>query len=573
MRLLDLHPELGPAQAAEVIVRSLTQAFPLETAVGKTGELRAVRLVPMIEADRESGIRSGNVVLASGGARGITAACISHLAEQCPLTIVILARTSLSNRAEQFAEFGPEQWIEEKNRIVDRMKRSGEALTPVKVEKELAALQAEAEVFRHIRKLRGLGSEVVYRPLDIRDRDAVDKAVRQVAETCRRVDVVIHGAGIDVSRALRSKSLKQMENVVSVKVQGMRNMIEALERHGMPPRRIVGFGSVAGRFGNMAQVDYSAANDGLSHLLRKADRDLDSKVSIIDWAPWSEIGMATRGSVQQSLESAGIDFIPPQKGAELLAQDLGRSSGACEVMVAGKLGPFASDAFTLPGSTDFSGLQFAGQQGRVVSILPGEYLRAELTLDPSHPLLNHHRIDRAVVLPGVGGMEIMRTAAALLNPEAADAVFEDLSFVSPLKIFKDDPFLAEVEVIRAPSETEGQSSSYHARIFSWFVDRNGQKVGSARLHHECRLAVGRADSSPSVDFTDWKESMWIADQDLYSVFFHGPGFKFLDHVIIEGNGQGVKFRYKETAERQAMFTDMFPSGVEAAFQACSSLWR
>ena len=569
VRLLDLHPDLGSEQASEAIVRSLKEAFPLETAVGETGELRAVRLVPMIEEEREPGIRSGDVVLASGGARGITAACISHLAEQCPLTIVILGRTSVSSRAEQLAEFSPEQWTEEKNRIVDRMKRDGTALTPVKVEKELAALQAEAEVFRHIRKLRGLGSEVIYRPVDIRDRDSVDKTIAEVAETCGRVDVVIHGAGIDVSRALRSKTLEQMENVVSVKVQGMRNIMEALDRHGMLPRRVVGFGSVAGRFGNMAQVDYSAANDGLSHLLRKIDHDWDAKVSIVDWAPWSEIGMATRGSVQQSLEVAGIDFIPPQKGAEILAQDLGRSSGACEVMVAGKLGPFASDAFTIPGSTELGELQIAGQQGRVISILPGEYLRAEFALDPSHPLLNHHRIDRAAVLPGVGGMEMMRAAAALLNPKAADAVFENVRFVSPLKIFKDEPFQAEVEVIRVPNGADGDTT-YHARIFSWFVNRSGQKVGSARLHHECRLAVGGAESSPSLESADWKASVWIADQDLYSVFFHGPGFRFLDHVSIEGSGQGVRFRYKETAERAAMFTDIFPSGVEAAFQAAAA---
>ena len=145
------------------------------------------------------------------------------------------------------------------------------------MEKELAALQAEAEVFRHIRKLRGLGSEVIYRPVDIRYRDSVDETIAQVAQTCGRVDVVIHGAGIDVSRALRSKTLEQMENVVSVKVQGMRNIMEALDRHGTLPRRVVGFGSVAGRFGNMAQVDYSAANDGLSHLLRKIDHDWDAK--------------------------------------------------------------------------------------------------------------------------------------------------------------------------------------------------------------------------------------------------------------------------------------------------------
>ena len=150
------------------------------------------------------------------------------------------------------------------------MKRQGVPITPVKVEKELAALQSEAEVFRNILNLRSLGSEVIYRAVDIRDRDAVGEAVSHVAETCRRVDVVVHGAGIDVSRALRSKTLEQMQNVVSVKIQGMRNILEALDQMVMPPRRVVGFGSVAGRFGNMAQVDYSAANDGLAHLLRRA---------------------------------------------------------------------------------------------------------------------------------------------------------------------------------------------------------------------------------------------------------------------------------------------------------------
>jgi holo-[acyl-carrier protein] synthase len=166
-------------------------------------------------------------------------------------------------------------------------------------------------------------------------------------------------------------------------------------------------------------------------------------------------------------------------------------------------------------------------------------------------------------------MEIMRAAAALLDSKAAEAAFENVRFVSPLKIFKDEPFLAEVEVIRLTGGAEDQGT-YHARIFSWFVDRNGNKVGSARLHHECRLAVGKAEPSPSPEWTHWKESVWIADQDIYSVFFHGPGFRFLDQVSIEGNGKGVRFRYKDTAERGAMFTDLFPSAVEAAFQAAAA---
>ena len=190
--------------------------------------------------------------------------------------------------------------------------------------------------------------------------------------------------------------------------------------------------------------------------------------------------------MQQSFEAAGIDFIPPRKGVELLARELERTSGACEVVSAGRLGPFTSDAFTLPGKADFGELRFAGQPGRLLSILPGEYLRAEIMLDPSHPLLNHHRIDRAAVLPGVGGMEIMRAAAALLSPEVACSRFEDVRFVSPLKIFKDDPFRAEVEVTRI---SEGANhSTYHARIFSWFVDRGkpGRITSAASPVPSCR---------------------------------------------------------------------------------------
>ena len=58
----------------------------------------------------------------------------------------------------------------------------------------------------------------------------------------------------------------------------------------------------------------------------------------------------------------------------------------------------------------------------------------------------------------------MRAAAALLNPKAVYAVFENVRFVSPLKIFKDEPFQAEVEVIRVPNGADDESA-YHARIF------------------------------------------------------------------------------------------------------------
>ena len=570
VRMLDFHPDVSAGLQAELIMRSLIEDFSLETGVDKDGRLNAVRLVPLSEEIPEPGTRAGDVVLVSGGAGGITAACIKRLAEQHPLTFFILDRTVVTPRAEQLASFGPEQWEDEKRRIVEGMKRDGITPTPVKVERQLAALRAEAEAYRNINHLRSLGCEVILRSMDIRDAEAVDRAVQEAGELCGRVDVVIHAAGIDISKALKGKSIEQIENVVSVKVDGMLRLLDSLKRRGLPPRRIVGFGSVSGRFGNLAQIDYSAANDGLAHMLRWASKDMDTKATIIDWAPWSQIGMATRGSVQQTLESVGIDFVAPHQGVEFLFQELGRYSEAPEVMAAGRFGPFAADAFGVPGAEPVQGKTPAGQQGEVEAIIPGEYVKIRIALDPSHPLLNHHRIDRAAVLPGVGGMEIMRTAASMLNPEAAGASFEEVRFRSPLKIFKDESFEAEVEIVKLAGRTDG-TSAYRGKITSWFVDREGRRLGAPRLHHECRVVVG-GDSAPSVVELDrWPQTVWIAEKDIYSVFFHGPAFQFLDSVLVEGAGRGVTFRYRDTAQRESMFSDTIPGAVEAAFQAGAAL--
>ena len=574
VRMLDLHPELGPTEMANIIARSLSENFPLETGVGRGSELCGVRLIQTADNVDNKGLNSGEVILATGGARGITAACLLHLAERQSLTLVIFGRTALSKRSEQLSRFRPQQWEEEKSRIVDRMKRQGISPTPVMVEKELDRLHGEAEVFQNISNFRALGSEVIYRSLDICDWDAVDRAVQEAARLCGRVDVVIHGAGIDVSRSLRTKTLEQIENVVSVKINGMRHLLDSLERHEMIPTRIIGFGSVSGRFGNMAQLDYSAANDALAHLLRRADRHMDAKVSIIDWAPWSEIGMAVRGSVQKTLEAIGIDFIPPKRGAEILAGELGRFSSACEVLAAGRLGPFTADAFHVPGTCsdgggDLETLTCAGQSCRVTSLLPGEYLKAKILIDPSHPLLDHHRIDRAAVLPGVGGIEIMRGLAAFLDPRTARASFERVRFHSPLKIFKNEPIEAEVEVIRVSGSHSGPVS-YRGTISSWFVNNDGHKVGALRLHHECIMVVAPDESLNVPDQDLWYESIFIPETDIYSVFFHGPAFRFLDHVFIEGNGKGIRFRYRDSLQRETMFSDFIPAGIEAAFQAAAA---
>ena len=74
------------------------------------------------------------------------------------------------------------------------------------------------------------------------------------------------------------------------------------------------FSSVAGRFGNGGQTDYSAANDLLCKRRRRASGATrpDTRGIAIDWTAWGGIGMATRGSIPKMMELAGIDMLPPE---------------------------------------------------------------------------------------------------------------------------------------------------------------------------------------------------------------------------------------------------------------------
>jgi 3-oxoacyl-(acyl-carrier-protein) synthase/NAD(P)-dependent dehydrogenase (short-subunit alcohol dehydrogenase family) len=369
-RVIDVHPTTRAQPWASLLADSIEKDFPVETAMSRDSTLRAIRLVPFVERAAEKAVNPEEVVLVTGGGRGITAECILRIAQGNRLTLILLGRTSLSERAEALAEFGPEEWEAEKTKIIERIKKQRKAPTPVAVDRELSSLQAEAELCQILGKLKATGSEVIYRAVDVRDAGQVDRALQEAGELCGRVDVVVHAAGVEVSRALRGKFMGEIQAVYSVKVQGMANILKGLEKHGLHPRRVVAFGSVAGRFGNMAQVDYSAANDALAHMARRAGKDINAAFSTIDWAPWSEIGMASKGSVQKSLQAAGIDFIQPEAGARLFEQELSRRTGACEVVAAGRLGPFASDAFDLTESGVNPELRLVGGPLRVIALGP-----------------------------------------------------------------------------------------------------------------------------------------------------------------------------------------------------------
>ncbi len=576
---IDMSPALSPGKQAEEIVKTLTHRRPLEIAIGADRSLNVLRLAQKMVQAIHSSMDEGSVILATGGAKGITAECLKSIAKDARCKFILFGRTPLTPKSKEASEFSDDQWREERDRVIEAMKRNHEPITPVRVERELGKLRSQADVYTTIKELESLGSQVMYKDLDIlgpKAPEAVKEFILESLGENPNVDLIIHGAGIDQSKALKSKTMEQMGAVIGTKLQGFAHLMDGLESANAQIKGIVGFGSVSGRFGNVGQVDYSAANDGLAHYLRYVQsKGIPAK--IIDWAPWSNVGMASSGTVQQSLEAAGIDFISPDKGVEIFKNEIFNwSEGFEELVVCGGLGPFTNDAFHVQGVDLPENLIFAGQQANVTALIPNEFIRAEVILDPSHPLLDHHRIDGTPVLPGVGGIEMMRSAAAIVsgleNPEITN-----VKFTSPLKLFNDEFVKAEVMVGRAVGHGQcSESVRYRARIVSRFIGPDGLPVGPERLHHQCEILYAKQEgerdlSGQAALSISARFSSWVPMSGLYRRFFHGPGFRFLNRISFDGSKNVVGFSFRDTIEREQMFNDILPAYIEAIFQASAGL--
>ena len=109
---------------------------------------------------------------------------------------------------------------------------------------------------------------MVYHSVDLTDAAAMGAAMERVRTEHERVDLLLHAGGLEISRLLPDKERREYDLVFDVKADGWFNLLKGLG--DMPIASAVVFSSVAGRFGNNGQTDYSAANDLLckyaSHL-------------------------------------------------------------------------------------------------------------------------------------------------------------------------------------------------------------------------------------------------------------------------------------------------------------------
>ena len=235
-----------------------------------------------------------------------------------------------------------------KRDLFARIQASGQRATPALVEKELAGLERAQAAQSAIDAVRAAGGTAQYFSVNLTDTAGVADIINQVRERSGHIDVLLHAAGIERSHFLPDKDPREFDLVFDVKSDGWFNLLRAIG--DMPLGATVAFSSVAGRFGNGGQTDYSSANDLLCKITSsfRTTRPLTRGI-VIDWSAWGGIGMATRGSIPKMMELAGIDMLPPEAGIPWIRRELTSGGTRGEVVVGQRLGVLLSEWDTTGG--------------------------------------------------------------------------------------------------------------------------------------------------------------------------------------------------------------------------------
>ena len=461
VKAVDLPPSRKTAALAEILVAE-TLRDPGCVEVGHANGQRwgvglAARPFPPQGEPAEGATPLGadSTVVVTGAAGSIVAAVTADLARASGARFHLLDLTPKPDPADPDLR----QYVEDreglKSVLATRMKDRGERPTPVAIEKELAGFERLSAALAAIDAVREAGGEVSYHSVDLTDAEAVTAVLARIRETTDRIDLLVHAAGVEVSRALPDKEAAEFDLVHDVKVDGWFNVVSAAG--DTPIGAAVVFSSVAGRFGNAGQTDYSAANDLLCKVISSFRRSRPETRGIaVDWTAWGGIGMATRGSVPKIMELAGVEVLAPEAGVAWIRRELGSHPFRGEVVVAGRLGRMA-EGYHPTGGLDLAAIDNPSGTlvGQVVeaNLLDGLVVRT--TLDPTEqPFLDDHRIDDTSVLPGVMGMEAFAEVARLLVPQWQVVSVEDVDFLTPVKFYRNEPRTVTITAGIRPDGTD-----------------------------------------------------------------------------------------------------------------------
>ncbi|WP_131758834.1 SDR family NAD(P)-dependent oxidoreductase, partial [Actinomadura fibrosa] len=363
------------------------------------GARREPVLAPVEPVAADLPLGADDVLLVTGGGKGISAECALALARESGARLVLLGRSHPS---------------------------------------------ADAELAANLDRMEAAGVTARYLRADVTDAGRIAAAVAEAEAALGPVTAVLHGAGGNVPKLLDELTDEDYARTIGPKVAGLEAVLAAVDTARL--RLVVTFGSMTGRAGLRGEAHYAAANEWQSDLVeRLAAAHPHCRFRAVEWSLWSGVGMGERLGSVENLARAGVTTITPDQGVAMLRDLVADPSAPVVAVVTGRFGEMPTVSF---GAGELPLLRFL-ERPRVV--YPGIELVADSEVGwGSDPYLAEHVFGGGTeaVLPGTVGMEIMSQAAAALLELDAPPVLTGVEFLRAIAVAKDAPVTVRVAALR-----------------------------------------------------------------------------------------------------------------------------
>ena len=310
----------------ETLIDELHAIGPVEVGYRNSSRLKLVSRreeLPELDDDAALELDGNDVVLLTGGARGITALLAMELAKRTPARLVLVGRTRLVDAAE-FAAIANLDEAGVRQMLIEANSREGRAVSPARIQNEVRRKIAEQEVYQNLQAMRQVGATVEYIECDACDPRAFGQCLTDLEQRIGDITAIVHGAGIIEDKLLRDKSAESFDRVLRTKLMPLLVMNEQISLKNL--KFLMVFSSVASQIGNPGQGDYAAANETLNRIARWVSNQGPARAVAMNWGPWDGSGMV-QPDVARQFASRGIHLVPVDAGLSAAWNELvpGRS--------------------------------------------------------------------------------------------------------------------------------------------------------------------------------------------------------------------------------------------------------
>ncbi|GAA0379032.1 polyketide synthase [Acrocarpospora corrugata] len=381
VRVTIVHIPYGPDTAAKVLAEVAATDRYAEVHHDADGVRRVptLRAMPVTAAVTEHPLTRDDVLLVTGGGKGITAECAIAVAADSGAALVVMGRS---------------------------------------------APEGDAELAGNLRRMGDLGISVRYVQADVTDPRQVGAALAGIGP----ITALLHGAGRNEPAGLTSLDADAFRRTFAPKIDGLLAVLSAVDTGRL--KLLITFGSIIGRAGLRGEGHYSTANEWLCALTEQfADLHPGCRTLCMEWSVWSGVGMGERLDVVESLTRDGITPVTPDQGVEIMRRLVSDPAAPVVTVISGRTEGIETVRYDRP---ELPLLRFVD---RPLIRYHGVELVTETELGAGGDLyLADHLLDGNLLFPAVFGMEAMAQVATAATGWSGTPVIENAEFLRPIVI-------------------------------------------------------------------------------------------------------------------------------------------